>query len=354
VGYKILLADDSVTVQKIITLTFSDEGVDVLTVNNGDEAISRLQYMRPALVMADVSIPGRNGYEICEFIKNHPELRETPVVLLVPAFEPFDEDKARRVGADHFLTKPFQSIRTLISTVKSLIEPGNRKHVMGLQEERLSANGEGKQTSDLEPVEVLDLTDEEITSQSVRREGDGFSSGSEDFLPNSRANVIPISSGKHAGSSFPETTQVIEGDLTAGARAANPPSSWQSLEEDSDHVLELDDVLADLWVRPETQSVITEIEETEPSLGADEVSGAFAGTTSNALSQNLSFTLPEAVVDEIVSRVVAQVTEKLPELLSREIAGRIAPEVIEIIKQQQLAGKVAYHEPDSLLELDEV
>src|SRR5215510_2588941 len=122
VGYKILLADDSVTVQKIITLTFSDEGVDVLTVNNGDEAISRLQFVRPALVMADVSIPGKNGYEICEFVKSHPEMKDTPVILLVPAFERFDEERARRIGADYHLTKPFQSIRTLISTVKNLAE----------------------------------------------------------------------------------------------------------------------------------------------------------------------------------------------------------------------------------------
>ncbi|MEK7832107.1 MAG: response regulator, partial [Acidobacteriota bacterium] len=130
-GFKILLADDSVTVQKIITLTFSDEGVDVLTVNNGDEAIHRLQYMRPALVMADVSIPGKNGYEICEYVKNHPEMKDTPVVLLVPAFEPFDEERARRIGADQHLTKPFQSIRTLITTVKTLIEGHPPKFATG-------------------------------------------------------------------------------------------------------------------------------------------------------------------------------------------------------------------------------
>ncbi|MGH9803028.1 MAG: response regulator, partial [Blastocatellia bacterium] len=130
-GYKILLADDSVTVQKIITLTFSDEGVDVLTVNNGDEAIHRLQYMRPALVMADVSIPGKNGYEICEYVKNHPDMKDTPVVLLVPAFEPFDEERARRIGADQHLAKPFQSIRTLITTVKTLLEGHPPKFATG-------------------------------------------------------------------------------------------------------------------------------------------------------------------------------------------------------------------------------
>ena len=120
--YKILLADDSATVQKIITLTFSDEGVEVIAVNNGDEAIDRLRRLRPALVMADISIPGRNGYEICEFVKTHPEMEGTPVILLVPAFEPFDEERARRIGADYHLTKPFQSIRMLISIVKNLID----------------------------------------------------------------------------------------------------------------------------------------------------------------------------------------------------------------------------------------
>ncbi len=122
-GNKILLIDDSVTVQKIITLTFSDEGVDVVTVDSGEKAITLLQYLRPALVMADVSIPGKNGYDICSHIKNSPELKNIPVVLLVPGIETFDADRARRVGADHHLTKPFQSIRSLITTVKSLIDP---------------------------------------------------------------------------------------------------------------------------------------------------------------------------------------------------------------------------------------
>lgn len=130
-SYKILLADDSLTVQKIISLTFKDEDIDVETVNNGDQAINRLHYMRPALVMADVSIPGKNGYEICEYVKSHPDLRSTPVILLVHAFEPFDEERARRVGADQFLKKPFQPIRSLISTVMNLIEPG---HLQKLEE----------------------------------------------------------------------------------------------------------------------------------------------------------------------------------------------------------------------------
>jgi CheY-like chemotaxis protein len=121
VGNKILLVDESVTVQKIITLAFSDEGVDVVTLDNGNEAIARLQYLRPALVLADVSTPGKNGYEVCDFIKHHESLSDIPVVLLVPAFETYNEERARQVGADLHLTKPFQSIRSLVATVKQLI-----------------------------------------------------------------------------------------------------------------------------------------------------------------------------------------------------------------------------------------
>jgi CheY-like chemotaxis protein len=330
VGYKILLADDSVTVQKIITLTFSDEGVDVLTVNNGDEAINRLQYMRPALVMADVSIPGKNGYEICEFIKNHPELKSIPVILLVPAFEPFDEEKARSVGANHFLTKPFQSIRTLISTVKSLIEPGNRNVATSFQERNLSANGEMEQDRDLVSGDVLNLIDAETESQPDHIETNGRSSESEN-LP---AISDQISSSEQTGAMIKESAQVVVTEHSIAGAVGE--------EEDSDHVLELDDVLADMWAELATRTGAATTPETKPVVtSAAELSES---------PQKISFTLPQEVIDEIVTRVVAEVTERLPEMLSRDLANRLAPEVVEIIKRQ----RVTYHEPDALLELDEV
>ncbi|HWQ36894.1 MAG TPA: response regulator [Blastocatellia bacterium] len=121
-GHKILLADDSITVQKIVKLTFSDEGIEVVAVGNGELALQQLMDWRPDLVMADVFMPGRDGYEVCQFIKTNPELRHIPVVLLVHAFEPFDQARAAEVGADCHLTKPFHSIRTLVSTVRELTQ----------------------------------------------------------------------------------------------------------------------------------------------------------------------------------------------------------------------------------------
>ena len=104
---RILLADDSVTIQKVIELTFMDEDYEVRAVSNGDEAIQAMPEVDPDVVIADVHMPGANGYEVCRRSKaRRPEI---PVLLLVGTFEPFDEAQARAAGANSFLKKPFDS-----------------------------------------------------------------------------------------------------------------------------------------------------------------------------------------------------------------------------------------------------
>lgn len=103
----ILLADDSVTIQKVIELTFMDEDWEVVAVGNGDEALEQLDEMTPDFVIADVHMPGASGYDVSKRSKS---LRpEVPVLLLVSTFEPFDEEEAERSGCDAFLKKPFDS-----------------------------------------------------------------------------------------------------------------------------------------------------------------------------------------------------------------------------------------------------
>ncbi|HJU55013.1 MAG TPA: response regulator [Pyrinomonadaceae bacterium] len=123
-GRKLLLADDSATIQKVVDLTFSDEGLEVVTVSDGRQAIEKLDEVLPDIVLADIFMPGMNGYEVCEYIKRTERFSHIPVMLLVGSFEPFDEAEARRVGADDYLTKPFQSIRTLIGKVGGLLSGG--------------------------------------------------------------------------------------------------------------------------------------------------------------------------------------------------------------------------------------
>ncbi|HJQ35031.1 MAG TPA: response regulator [Pyrinomonadaceae bacterium] len=122
---KLLLADDSPTIRKVVSLTFEDEGYEVVAVADGTQALGALEEGRPPdVLLADVWMPGPDGYELCERVKRDPRLRGVAVVLLVGTFETFNEAEARRVGADTFVTKPFQSIRDLVSKVGSLFGGG--------------------------------------------------------------------------------------------------------------------------------------------------------------------------------------------------------------------------------------
>jgi CheY-like chemotaxis protein len=117
---KILLADDSITIQKVVELTFSDGDYEVTAVNNGAKAVQKLAEMRPDIILSDIIMPEKNGYEVCEYVKSHPEFRNIPVVLLTGTFEPFDPDRAEKAGCDAVVTKPFES-QSLIHKVEELI-----------------------------------------------------------------------------------------------------------------------------------------------------------------------------------------------------------------------------------------
>jgi CheY-like chemotaxis protein len=117
---RILLADDSITIQKVVELTFSDGDYEVTAVNNGARAITKLGEMRPDIILSDIIMPEKNGYEVCEYVKSHPEYRNIPVVLLTGTFEPFDPDRAEKAGCDAVVTKPFES-QSLIHKVEELI-----------------------------------------------------------------------------------------------------------------------------------------------------------------------------------------------------------------------------------------
>ena len=119
-AHKLLLADDSVTIQRVIELTFADEDINVIAVGDGKQAIERVQSERPDIVLADVGMPERDGYEVAAFIKGNPQLAHIPVLLLTGAFEPVDEGRARAAGCDGVLVKPFEP-QMVINRVKDLL-----------------------------------------------------------------------------------------------------------------------------------------------------------------------------------------------------------------------------------------
>src|SRR5580658_11360055 len=123
---RILVADDNTNIQKMVVLAFQERGVEVIAVGNGEAAVRRLPDANPDLVLADVYMPVRNGYEVCEFVKKDPRFSHVPVILLVGAFDPLDEKEARRVGADGVLKKPFVPPDPLIAMVTSALEKNPR------------------------------------------------------------------------------------------------------------------------------------------------------------------------------------------------------------------------------------
>jgi CheY-like chemotaxis protein len=116
----LLLADDSVTIQRVIELTFEDEDIQVIAVGDGQQAIDRIKSDPPDIVLADTGMPERDGYDVAMFVKEDPALAHIPVVLLTGAFEPVDEDRARLVGSDAVLVKPFEP-QVVISRVRELL-----------------------------------------------------------------------------------------------------------------------------------------------------------------------------------------------------------------------------------------
>jgi CheY-like chemotaxis protein len=122
---KLLLADDSVTIQRVIELTFADEDVQLTAVGNGKLAIERIEADPPDIVLADVGMPEKDGYEVAAFVKSTPHLAHIPVLLLTGAFEPVDEERAREAGCDGVLAKPFEP-QMVITRVKELLADAAR------------------------------------------------------------------------------------------------------------------------------------------------------------------------------------------------------------------------------------
>jgi CheY-like chemotaxis protein len=245
---KLLLADDSVTIQKVVNLTFADEDIVVESVANGDQAIEKARSIKPSIVLADVIMPGRSGYEVCASIKADPELSQTPVILLVGTFEPFDELEASRVKCDASLQKPFDTSE-LIQLVHKLLgrAPDDRKSEAAPEE----AGGTGTDQAPPQPSSetlvsrrswesftgansILDLFDECMIGVSripapEESPAHGAATGKSTEERRERRLVAPDSAGEGAIEKEGPTLQVIP---FPGGNRNDPESASLAVSED--------------------------------------------------------------------------------------------------------------------------
>lgn len=129
---KILLADDSITIQKVIGIIFGAEGYSLTVVDNGRAAVAKAREISPDVLLIDASMPGMSGYDVCEQVRATPELKTKPILLLTGSFEPFDEEIAKRCGADDFIAKPFES-QQILAKVRELYELGASRAAAALK-----------------------------------------------------------------------------------------------------------------------------------------------------------------------------------------------------------------------------
>ncbi len=108
-GKKLLVADDSLTIQKVIKLALSNDGYEIQTVSDGNEAIQSISLFRPDVVLVDIALPGKTAFEVKKTVNGDSELRKIPFVLMSSAFEKVDEAKVALLQFDGRLTKPFDS-----------------------------------------------------------------------------------------------------------------------------------------------------------------------------------------------------------------------------------------------------
>jgi CheY-like chemotaxis protein len=193
---KVLVADDSVTIQKVVKLAFADEDVVVEAVSDGHAALESLQHFNPDIVLADVFMPGLSGYEVCEHIKDEPALKHIPLILLAGTFEPFDQAEAARVRSDGYLTKPFDTeellnlIRThvgdkILGPVQTGVEDGVRRNPPKLGRQVTAAAVE----SFLGETRILDVFDPALSLKRTAHSADTRTSHGAD-LPEGTLNHI--------------------------------------------------------------------------------------------------------------------------------------------------------------------
>jgi CheY-like chemotaxis protein len=144
---RILLADDSPHAQRMGERILREEGFEVVSVTDGETALVRLKDADPDLIVADVFLPHRSGYEICEYVKNHLRHRHARVVLTAGLLEPFDEQEARRVACDAILKKPFEA-SVVMETIKPLIQAA--EYARGLFADQAAAGPNTEQALDID------------------------------------------------------------------------------------------------------------------------------------------------------------------------------------------------------------
>lgn len=306
---KILLADDSLTIQKVVELTFSDSDYELVCVSNGQKALDLIRDDRPDLVLADVVMPEKNGYEVCESIKSNPSTARIPVVLLSGTFEPFDRERAERIGADSIVSKPFDSLQ-LIAQVDALLDrPTARETPPSLTPETIEVPLESVEPAPAEQEEPpfdVGFSAEDFTA-AVRRPSRGIDPFEEEYGRGDVDSAIEAFERSRPQSS------VAEDAIAAPAAGPSPAETSEDVVREPQ------------WLRDEPEKAAEAL-----AFQAEEDTGGFEAAVDTEATVAISIPLPprgqradEAPTGEIPLQTVPM--EPPPEIVA-EAAAEAAPD----------------------------
>jgi len=336
---KILLADDSITIQKVVRITLADGDYNLIAVDNGNEALERVRAERPDLVLLDVVMPGKDGYQVCEEIKKDPELAHIPVILLAGSFEGFDEIKGAGIGADGYIIKPFES-QALISKVEEMLRRPRaqaRGYVPKEEPAQREATVPISQEATVGPEPALGM-DREVKDFMESLSGEMDQAGEEEV-----AKVEPVQE------EIAEAEAVSEEELWEAEPLADETVSSGEAVLEGEAVSE-----EELWAEPveegagEAEGVMGAEEVSEPEMIAEaepapgaEAMPAEGGEYLGEYEQEPGITEPGSPLEaeaqsvlgeEISGQVQAKVAEAVEEIATAVQAGLGREELIELIR----------------------
>jgi CheY-like chemotaxis protein len=327
VTHKLLLADDSVTIQRVVELTFSGEDVQVVTVGDGEQAIARIPIERPDIVLADIGMPKRSGYDVSAFVKGRPDLAHIPVLLLAGAFEPVDDARAQQVKCDGVLVKPFEP-QQVVARVRELVN-GSREKAMAAfvpeppapsasqfsaPAERVAATEPRKTESKLDDyfqgldAALAGLDNKADTRRSKPPELEDFKASEvptlEKLLGSTRDTAGSAADVSYASPIGPSMMDAINGHTrNAENAAAAPPVDGGNVILDAFHAL-----------------LAMEQGEPRPAVRAQAPASA-----------------PAAITDELVNEVTRRVLERLAPNAARDLVRQVVAEVAERLIREEIA-----------------
>lgn len=248
-AYKLLLADDSITIQKVVELVLAEEGFEIKAVNNGEEALAAAATFKPDIVLADIEMPKMNGYQLCEKLKTNPSTKNIPVILLSGAFEPLDEELAKQIKADGFVVKPFESQELISKINASLIPPAASAEEAAGEAVAVEAMAI---EAEVEPVVAEALSaEEDLWSMEAMEEVPAEAAALEEVL----AEAAPEESGVQEAFAVAEEINVAEAlevaeevaDLTLRADISAEPVFAQAIEAPEVEAILAEEVAAPVY-----------------------------------------------------------------------------------------------------------